>query len=270
MLRRFLRHPLLTLAGNALTIWSVAVFLVTAGIVGGVLWSFSSFPLFFQVLTLAGVLGLCVLTLVLIAPLIRPFLSGIHLSLRASVIAVERERMKEEGVWGVKVAHKASASFATVLVMNTLESGGSRTVARGVTPQVEIFEHDGTRLFNHVGWDIGAERDFRPTHEEHRLYIAGKWKDEEDFFAVAGHLPDDGVGYRPMVGQTYDVKVTLRGDNLRQPISADFLLSNRGAGQHLSMSRVASQASSPGSLGRCRALLDRTRRIRRPTPVSCV
>lgn len=65
MTPRILRHPVLTLAGNALAIWTIAVFLLTAGIVGGVVWAFSSFPLAFQVLTLAGALVFCALALIL-------------------------------------------------------------------------------------------------------------------------------------------------------------------------------------------------------------
>ncbi|HEY0316883.1 MAG TPA: hypothetical protein VGC49_01170 [Solirubrobacterales bacterium] len=239
MLRRLLRHPVLTLAGNALTIWTIAVFLLTAGIVGGVLWAFSSFPLVFQVLTLAGALGLCVLVLVLTAPLVRPLLSGVQLTVRSSVIAAQLDREKEgDTVMGVKLTEKTDASFATVLVLNARESGGSRAVARRVVAQVEIFDHDGRRLFNYVGWDNCSERDFRPTREEHRVFVAGKWKGDEDFFAITGTPPERGVGSREMVGQTYDVTVTLRGENLRRPISVNFLLANRGVGEHLSLSKA--------------------------------
>jgi hypothetical protein len=239
MLRRLLQHPVLSLAGNVLTIWSIAVFLLTAGIVGGVLWAFSSFPLVFQVLTLAGALGLCVLAIALTAPLVRPLLSGVQLTVRSSAIAAQLDREKEgDNVMGIKLTEKADASFATVLVLNARESGGSRAVARKVVPQVEIFDHDGRRLFNYVGWDNCSERDFRPTREEHRVFIAGKWKDDEDFFAIAGSPPDRGVGSRQMVGATYDVTITLRGENLRHPISTNFLLANRGASHHLSLSGV--------------------------------
>lgn len=238
MIRRLFSHPLLTLAGNALTIWTVVVFLLTAGIVGGVVWAFSSFPLVFQLLTLAGALGLCVLVLLLTAPLARPVLLGVQLEIRASAVSVDRERNKEVKGMGVTIAETVRASFATVLVTNARESGGRRAIARGVTPQIEIFEHNGTRLFNYVGWDIASERDFRATREEHRLFIAGKWEDQEGFFAVAGQVPDREVGTREMVGETYDVRVTLRGDNLRRPVSAMFLLSNRGVGHSLTLSRT--------------------------------
>lgn len=238
MIPRILRHPVLTVAGNALAIWTATAFLLTAGIVGGVVWAFSSFPLVFQILTLAGALGLCVLGLTLTAPLVRSVLSGVHLEMRASAVSVDRERTKEVKSIGVTIPESVRASFATVVVTNARESGGSRAIARGVTPQVEIFEHDGTRLFNYVGWDVASERDFRPTREEHRIFIAGKWEDEEDFWAVAGGVPDREVGSRRMVGQTYDVRVTLRGDNLRRPISTTFLLSNRGAGQRLTLSNT--------------------------------
>lgn len=158
--------------------------------------------------------------------------------MQASAISRNRERTKAEAALGVRLPETVSASFATVLVTNARESGGSRAVARGVTPQVEIFEHDGTRLFNYVGWDSSSKRDFRPTKEEHRLFIAGKWQDQEDFFAVAGGVPQREVGSQRMVGQTYDVRVTLRGDNLRRPISATFLLANRGVGHRLILSRT--------------------------------
>lgn len=238
MIRRLLSHPLLTLAGNALTIWTVSAFLLTAGVIGGVVWAFSSFPLVFQVLTLAGALGLGLLALAFTAPLMGTVFAGIQLSMRSSIFLVAIDRPLSGPMTPDGLTRPESASFATVLVMNRREKGGSSAVARRITPQVEIFEHDGTRLFNHVGWDIGSERDFRPTREEHRLFIAGKWKDDEDFFAVAGRPPDGGVGKRRMVGQTYDVKITLRGENLRQPISANFLLANQGVSHHLSLSKT--------------------------------
>jgi hypothetical protein len=123
------------------------------------------------------------------------------------VIAVQRDRVKGHGTL-VPLTVEESASFATVLVMNARETGGSHAVARKVVPQVEIFDHDGRRLFNYVGWDNWSERDFRPTREEHRVFIAGKWKGDEDFFAIAGGPPERGVGSREMVGATYDVTIT--------------------------------------------------------------
>jgi len=237
---RLLRHPLLTVAGNALTIWSIGVFLITVGVAGGIIWTFSAFPLAFKLLTLVGVLLLCAVALAATAPRMRDALSGVQLSMRESVISLEWEKKKggDLNAMGFRTAGPVSTSFASVLVFNAQDAGGAKAVARDVVPQVEIFEHDGRRVFNHVGWDTGSARDFRPTREEHRLYIAGKWKESEDFHPIVGTPLPGTISGRTLGGPTYDVLITLRGENLKQPITKAFLLANRGAGHHLQLTSV--------------------------------
>jgi hypothetical protein len=59
-------------------------------------------------------------------------------------------------------------SEAFLRVRNAAEGGGQEATARGVTPEIEVA---GAR---HVGWDIGASRDFPPTRVEHVIYVAFK------------------------------------------------------------------------------------------------
>jgi hypothetical protein len=204
---------------------------IVVAVVGGVVWAFSSFPLAFRIAILIGAAAVFLGLLSEFAPRLQVFFGGISLTLRCVVLSAQRERMEESGVSGMSLPVKRDACFASVTIYNAREAGGERAMARGITPHVEIFNHDGTRVVEYVGWDVAAERDFLPNGQQHWLHVVGKWKDEEDCFFVEGNPPDkNSVGSRRLGQGTYDVRITLRGKNLRRPIERLYLLSNRGVG----------------------------------------
>lgn len=224
---------------NALTFGGNAQFaLVTLGlgtaitaILGGVLWTFSSLPLAFKVLAVLGIAVATIGTVAELASRIKPLLGGVHLIQRPSTIRLPRQRKETMGQLGLELAFERDACFTSVLIYNARESGGDRAKALEVVPHVEIFDHGGDLLAEHIGWDVAAARDFSPNREQHRLYIVGKWLDEEDCFFVQGRPPNEySVGSKRMVQSTYDVRVTLRGKNV-EPMVAWYLLSNRGKGR---------------------------------------
>lgn len=62
---------------------------------------------------------------------------------------------------------------AGLRVRNARETGGSRRTAKEVKAKVEIWDAgEEELLYEHVGWDEVDERDFRPNHEEHVLWVA--------------------------------------------------------------------------------------------------
>jgi hypothetical protein len=112
-------------------------------------------------------------------------------------------------------------SQAVVLVRNASDRGGTRDVAKGVTPEVEIFDSTGGLIVNYVGWDNCAQRDFRPTREEHALYVAFRGHSDQWMYAT---LPTASERHLLGWGSNFRVRVTLRGDSWMGAIAHDFLL----------------------------------------------
>lgn len=221
----------LTFGGNVqfalvtLGLWTA----ITAAL-GGLIWAFSSFPPAFKVLVVVGLGMIMAGVLVDLVGRLRPRFGGIGITVRPSVLGMERVRLEHVGGRARPVTRQAC--FASVLVYNSRESGGDGAKAKEVVPHVEIFDHGGDLRAEHVGWDVAPGRDFSPNGERHRLYVVGKWKDEEDCYFVPGPIPDaPSLGSQRMVQSTYDVRITFRGKNLRQPIVEWFTLVNRGEGR---------------------------------------
>lgn len=243
---RSLRKPI-SWFWNALTAGgNVQFILVTLGgltvitaVAGGAIWAFASFPWPFKALALLGCAMAFAGLAAEIAPRLAPRFGGVELTMRPSVIAVDRMQAGGQGPFGPLQPQAKKAGFATILVFNSRESGGDRVKACEIVPHLEIFDHDGTRRTEYVGWDQAIARDFSPNREQHRLYVVGKWKDAEDCSIVKGALPENGIGSPQQLGRgTYDVCLTLRGKNLRRPISQWFLLSNQGEEHFPSLSKA--------------------------------
>ncbi len=116
-------------------------------------------------------------------------------------------------------------SEAFLRVRNAAEGGGEKATARGVTPEIEVA---GAR---HVGWDIGASRDFPPTRVEHIVYVAFKRQDQA--FATATLVRPEDRQSGPIWGpSSFAVRLTLRGENF-PPRSYAFRLRNEGEGGKL-------------------------------------
>jgi len=121
--------------------------------------------------------------------------------------------------------------LAQVTVANQRESGGERATARGVVPEIEVFDVEGRRrLARYGGWDSAVERDLAPSAAL-LLYVAEKLQSWRDCHFVEGR-PSLTTGTRRR-GNTFRVRVSLRGDNFR-PVAGDFVLINEGAGKSLS------------------------------------
>jgi hypothetical protein len=121
--------------------------------------------------------------------------------------------------------------LAQVTVANQREGGGERATAQGVVPEIEVFDVEGRRrLARYGGWDTLRARDLAPA-DAHVLYVAEKLQSWRDCHFVEGR-PSLTTGTRRR-GNTFRVRVSLRGDNFR-PLRGDFVLINEGAGKTLS------------------------------------
>jgi hypothetical protein len=121
--------------------------------------------------------------------------------------------------------------LAQVTVANQWESGGERATAQGVVPEIEVFDVEGRRrLARYGGWDSARSRELPPA-AAHPLYVAEKLQSWRDCHFVEGR-PSLTTGTRRR-GNTFRVRVSLRGDNFRS-VRGDFVLINEGAGKSLS------------------------------------
>lgn len=112
-------------------------------------------------------------------------------------------------------------SRAIIVIRNARDRGGTRGVARGVTPEIEILDPRGGVVTRYVGWDNCAQRDFRPTREEHTVWIAYREHGGQSIFAT---LPGPEDRFMLGWGCSFEVRLTLRGENLRRPIVRTFSL----------------------------------------------
>lgn len=117
-------------------------------------------------------------------------------------------------------------SHAILRVRNAREAGGERATARGITPEIEDC---GDR---YVGWDTVSQRDFRPTREEHVIYVAFK-EAEQNYATPTMRRSNDRLGGPIWAPSNCPVRLTLRGDNLSEPLSYDFTLRVEGSGGRL-------------------------------------
>jgi hypothetical protein len=125
----------------------------------------------------------------------------------------------------------ARNQVAALSVHNASEIGGSSATIRQVLPEIEIFDVGGKRVFRYKGWDFPGRREFTPSQEEHRLFIAEKLRYDAECYGVRGK-PGDGVyvGEDQLLGRddTFAVRVTFRGDGLDSPQVEQFTLRNKG------------------------------------------
>lgn len=121
-------------------------------------------------------------------------------------------------------------SEAILRVRNARDSGGMKGVARGVTPELDVCNGMGS----YVGWDTVASRDFRPTREEHVLYVAFK-QAEHNFATATLRRPDDRMSGPIWGPSSVPVRLTLRGDNWRKPFVYEFVLRTEGANRGLKL-----------------------------------
>ena len=176
----------------------------------GLLAALTSIPIAFLVLAALALVAILIVIVPLVLAKLWPALAGPSLALDEWGIRGHREE-------GVRIAR------AGVSIFNGRDAGGERARARGVVPQVEIFELDGTRIYHHVGWVASNNRDFPATREEERLVLAEK-RDDEKTMSIGHHPPHRRSGAHCLEG-----KITLRGDNLSRPTVAIFML---GLGEH--------------------------------------
>ena len=121
--------------------------------------------------------------------------------------------------------------LAQVTVANQREGGGQRGAAQSVVPEIEVFDVEGRRrLARYAGWDTAVALDVPPAGAQ-VLYVAEKLQSWRDCHFVEGR-PSLTTGTRRR-GDTFRVRVSLRGDNIR-PVRGDFVLINEGAGKSLS------------------------------------
>ena len=133
--------------------------------------------------------------------------------------------------------------LAQVTVANQREGGGERATARGVFPEIEVLDVEGRRrLARYGGWDSAAARDV-PPGGAHVLYVAEKLQSWRDCHFVEGR-PSLTTGTRRR-GNTFRVRVSLRGDNFRA-VRGDFVLINEGAGKSLSFWQAPSRRDAGG------------------------
>lgn len=148
---------------------------------------------------------------------------------------------------------------ASVPIRNAHESGGERRAAKGVKPEVEIFDSAGQeQQFQRVGWDTLGGRDFFRNHEEYRLFIAAKA--EKRGFCIGTHQSaafTPGLGHKNgrafvdledwsffpreaerLDGEKFLVRVSLRGTNLRGVESKIYILGHHGVDSQLSLTEA--------------------------------
>lgn len=124
-----------------------------------------------------------------------------------------------------------------VRIYNELESGDESKIARGVVPTLEAFDLNGHRVAKTEGvWfpdrsgAVPSTVDFRPTQEAHPLELAGKFPDGDDAWLAGEADPPS------LAPGDYEIRVTLRGGNLKKPARLKFFVRNPGAGGRLSVS----------------------------------
>jgi len=123
-----------------------------------------------------------------------------------------------------------------VEIYNERESGGEPKTARAVVPGIQAFSMDGTLVIECRGVWFPDSRglapssvDFRPTRESHPLELAAKFPGGSDAW-LAGE--SDPPSLTPGI---YEIRVTLRGDNLRKPARLRWFLRNPGGDGRLSV-----------------------------------
>lgn len=195
-------HFLLTALGGVVVLGAIGA---------GLLATLTAIPTAYLIIASAGL----ILLLAAIVPLL---LRGMWLRLVGPSLVV--------GDWRVMLStHNSSITgTAVVSVWNRHDAGGERATARGVVPQVEIFDLGGRRMFHHVGWAGYSKRDFSPTREEEQMTLAQK--EHTSGTILVGH-PNP---LHARATDTFQGTITLRGENLRRPVTASFIFGLRKDG----------------------------------------
>jgi hypothetical protein len=125
-----------------------------------------------------------------------------------------------------------------VEIYNERESGGEAKTARDVVPSIEAYTLDGQHVTGNLGvWfpdgsgNIPTTVTFRPTHEKHAVELCGKFPGGSDAWLAGEQDPPS------LMPGIYEVRVTLRGDNLRRPARLKFFVRNPGQGGRLTAAK---------------------------------
>ena len=129
-----------------------------------------------------------------------------------------------------------------VRIYNERESGGEPKTARAVVPRLEAFDLSGQSVKETLGvWFhdktglVPDTVDFRPTREEHTVELVAKFPDGEDAW-LSGQ--EDPPSLKP---GTYEIRLTLRGDNLKKPARLKFFVWNPGRNGRLAVARSVAE-----------------------------